>query len=152
MNFCVKILCVGKIKEDFYRAKLEEYRKSINKRVPFEIIELSDESIPANPNQSIMDKIKEKEGDKLLESINSRDFVVALCIEGKSTELQGMKKLIERVRDNQNTSIIFVIGGSLGLDDRVIKRANYKLSFSNMTFPHQLMRVMLGEQIQKAVE
>ncbi|MBQ8318592.1 MAG: 23S rRNA (pseudouridine(1915)-N(3))-methyltransferase RlmH [Lachnospiraceae bacterium] len=152
MNFCVKILCVGKIKEDFYRAKLEEYRKSINKRVPFEIIELSDESIPANPNQSIMDKIKEKEGDKLLESINSRDFVVALCIEGKSTELQGMKKLIERARDNQNTSIIFVIGGSLGLDDRVIKRANYKLSFSNMTFPHQLMRVMLGEQIQKAVE
>ncbi|MBR3598443.1 MAG: 23S rRNA (pseudouridine(1915)-N(3))-methyltransferase RlmH [Lachnospiraceae bacterium] len=152
MNFCVKILCVGKIKEDFYRVKLEEYRKSINKRVPFEIIELSDESIPANPNQSIMDKIKEKEGDKFLESINSRDFVVALCIEGKSTELQGMKKLIERARDNQNTSIIFVIGGSLGLDDRVIKRANYKLSFSNMTFPHQLMRVMLGEQIQKAVE
>lgn len=152
MNFCVKILCVGKIKEDFYRVKLEEYRKNINKRVPFEIIELSDESIPANPNQSIMDKIKEKEGDKLLESINSRDFVVALCIEGKSTELQGMKKLIERARDNQNTSIIFVIGGSLGLDDRVIKRANYKLSFSNMTFPHQLMRVMLGEQIKKAVE
>lgn len=152
MNFCVKILCVGKIKEDFYRVKLEEYKKSINKRVPFEIIELSDESIPANPNQSIMDKIKEKEGDKILESINSRDFVVALCIEGKSTELQGMKKLIEKARDNQNTSIIFVIGGSLGLDDRVIKRANYKLSFSNMTFPHQLMRVMLGEQIQKAVE
>ncbi len=152
MNFCVKILCVGKIKEDFYRVKLEEYRKNINKRVPFEIIELSDESIPANPNKSIMDKIKEKEGDKILESINSRDFVVALCIEGKSTELQGMKKLIERARDNQNTSIIFVIGGSLGLDDRVIKRANYKLSFSNMTFPHQLMRVMLGEQIQKAVE
>ena len=152
MNFCIKVLCVGKIKEDFYRAKLEEYRKNINKKVSFDIIELPDESIPSNPNESIMEKIKEKEGDKLIEHIDPRDFVVALCIEGKSTELQGIKKLIERAKDNQNKSIIFVIGGSLGLDDRVVKRANYKLSFSNMTFPHQLMRVMLGEQLQKAVE
>lgn len=152
MNFCIKILCVGKIKEQFYRDKLDEYSKSIGKRTEFKIIELPDESIPSNPNQAIMDKIKTKEGEGLLEQIRPSDYVVALCIQGKSTDLEMMKELIAKAKDNQNTGIIFVIGGSLGLDDRVLKRANYRLSFSNMTFPHQLMRVMLGEQIKKAVE
>ncbi len=152
MNFKVKLLVLGKIKEEFYRNKLEEYYREIRKKVDFSVIELADESIPSNPSQVVMDKIKMAEGDKLLANIKGNDYVVTLCIEGKSTDLTLMKKQLERAKANQSDSIVFIIGGSLGLDSRVISRANYKLSFSNMTFPHQLMRVMLAEQILKAVD
>lgn len=152
MNYCIKLLVLGKVKEEFYRAKLEEYYKNLKKKVDFNVIELSDESIPQSPSQAVIDKVKAKEGDKVLEQIKGNDYVVALCIEGKSTDLSLMKKQLEKTRNNHCDSIVFVIGGSLGLDKRVVDRANYKMSFSNMTFPHQLMRVMLVEQIIKAVE
>lgn len=152
MNFTIKLLVLGKIKEEFYRNKLQDYYKSIHKKIDFQVIELKDESIPSNPSQAVVDKIKSVEGDKLLEQIKGNDYVVALCIEGKTTDLSLMKKQIERAKNNQCDNIIFIIGGSLGLDKRVVDRANYKMSFSNMTFPHQLMRVMLAEQIAKAVE
>ena len=152
MNFKVKLLVLGKIKEEFYRNKLEEYYREIRKKVDFSVLELPDESIPSNPSQVVIDKIKMAEGDKLLEHIKGNDYVVTLCIEGKSTDLALMKKQLERAKVNQSDSIVFVIGGSLGLDSRVVNRANYKLSFSNMTFPHQLMRVMMAEQILKAVD
>lgn len=152
MNYNIKLLVLGKIKEEFYRKKLEEYYASIRKKAKLQVIELSDESIPSNPSQVVIDKIKALEGDKILENIKGNDYVIALCIEGKSTDLQLMKKQLERAHTNQCDNVIYVIGGSLGLDKRVIDRANYKLSFSNMTFPHQLMRVMLAEQILEAVE
>ena len=152
MNFGIKLIVLGKIKEEFYRKKLEEYYKLINKRQELQVIELSDESIPQNPGQAAIDKVKAREGDKVLEQLKGNDYVVALCIEGKSTDLILMKKQIEKAKNNQCDNIVFIIGGSLGLDKRVVDRANYKLSFSNMTFPHQLMRVMLAEQIAKAVE
>ena len=152
MNFTIKLLVLGKIKEEFYRNKLQDYYKSIHKKIDFQVIELKDESIPSNPSQAVMDKIKSVEGDKLLEQIKGNDYVVALCIEGKTTDLSLMKKQIEWAKNHQCDNIIFIIGGSLGLDKRVVDRANYKMSFSNMTFPHQLMRVMLAEQIAKAVE
>lgn len=152
MNFKVKLLVLGKIKEGFYRNKLEEYYKEIRKKADFSVIELADESIPSNPSQVVIDKIKKAEGDKLFEHIKGNDYVVTLCIEGKSTDLTLMKKQFERAKSNQSDSIVFIIGGSLGLDGRVVARANYKLSFSSMTFPHQLMRVMLAEQILKAVD
>ena len=152
MNFTIKLLVLGKIKEEFYRNKLEDYYKSISKKVDFQLIELKDESIPSNPSQVVMDKIKSVEGDKLLGQIKGNDYVVALCIEGEATDLSLMKKQLNRAQMNQCDNIVFIIGGSLGLDKRVVDRANYKLSFSNMTFPHQLMRVMLAEQIAKAVE
>ncbi len=152
MNFKVKLLVLGKIKEGFYRNKLEEYYKEIRKKADFSVIELADESIPSNPTQVVIDKIKKAEGDKLFEHIKGNDYVVTLCIEGKSTDLTLMKKQFERAKSNQSDSIVFIIGGSLGLDGRVVARANYKLSFSSMTFPHQLMRVMLAEQILKAVD
>lgn len=152
MNFTIKLLVLGKIKEEFYRNKLEDYYKSISKKVDFQLIELKDESIPSNPSQVVMDKIKSVEGDKLLGQIKGNDYVVALCIDGKATDLSLMKKQLDRTQMNQCDNIVFIIGGSLGLDKRVVDRANYKLSFSNMTFPHQLMRVMLAEQIAKAVE
>lgn len=152
MNFNIKLLVLGKVKEEFYRKKLEEYYADIRKKVEFQVIELKDESIPQNPSQVVVDKIKALEGDKLLEQINGNDYVIALCIEGKSTDLTLMRKQLEKANMNQCDNIVFIIGGSLGLDKRVVDRANYKLSFSNMTFPHQLMRVMLAEQIKKAVE
>ena len=147
MNFNIKLLVLGKVKEEFYRNKLEEYYYLINKKSKLQVIELIDESIPSNPSQVVVDRIKAIEGDKILEQIKGNDYVVTLCIEGKSTDLDGLKKQFEKARQNQSDSIIFIIGGSLGLDKRVVDRANYKLSFSNMTFPHQLMRVMLAEQI-----
>ncbi len=152
MNFGIKLLVLGKIKEEFYRKALEQYYEAISKKQDFQVVELADESIPSNPSQVVIDRIKAKEGDKLLEYIRGNDYVVTLCIEGKATDLSSMKKQIDKARVNQCDNIVFIIGGSLGLDKRVVDRANYKLSFSNMTFPHQLMRVMLAEQIQKAVE
>ncbi len=151
MNINIKLLVLGRVKEEFFRNKLEEYYALINKKASLKVIELADESIPQNPSQVMIDKVKSVEGEKLLAHIGGNDYVVALCIEGKSTDLDGMKRQLQKACDNQSDSIIFVIGGSLGLDKRVVDRANYKLSFSNMTFPHQLMRVMLAEQIYKAI-
>lgn len=151
MNYSVKLLVLGKVKEEFYRNKLEEYYSQINKKVKLQVIELTDESIPTNPSQTVIDKVKAMEGDRVLSHISGNDYVVALCIEGKSTDLTSMKKQIQKAMNNQSDSIVFIIGGSLGLDQRVVDRANYKLSFSNMTFPHQLMRVMLAEQIAMAL-
>jgi len=151
MNFNIKLVVVGKVKEDFYRKKLEEYYKTISKKNNFQVVELSDESMPSNPSQAVIDKIKIKEGDKILQQIKGNDYVIALCIDGKSTDLSLMKKQIEKARSAQCENVVFIIGGSLGLDEKVVNRANYKMSFSNMTFPHQLMRVILSEQIEKAV-
>lgn len=152
MNSNIKLIVIGKVKEKFYRSKLEEYYRTIQKRSDFCVIELEDESIPGNASQLVMDKIKHKEGDKVLEHIKGNDYIVALCIEGKATDLEMLKKQICKANANQCDNIVFVIGGSLGLDKRIVDRANYRMSFSNMTFPHQLMRVMLAEQIMNAVE
>lgn len=149
--FKIKIIVVGKVKEEFYRNKINKFVNTIRKKCSIEIIELEDESIPKNASGSIMSLVKEKEGKRILENIDNQDYVVALCIDGKIT---GDKELADIFSDRinmGNENIDFVIGGSLGLSDYVVKRANYKLSFSRMTFPHQLMRVMLLEQIDKAL-
>lgn len=143
----MKIIVVGKIKEAYFRNKITEYVESIQKKNKIDIIELADESIPKNAGESQIQGIKEKEGMRILEYINNNDYVIALCIEGKLTDSEGLKKLCEKVKSQINKDIVFVIGGSLGLDEKVVRRADYKLSFSKMTFPHQLMRVMLLEQI-----
>ncbi len=152
MNICIRLVVLGKVKEKFYRDKLEKYYGCINKRVDFKVIELEDESIPNNASQVVVDKIKALEGEKVLEQIKGNDYVVALCIEGKPTDLPLLRKQLDKAVMNQCDNVVFVIGGSLGLDKRVTDRANYKMSFSNMTFPHQLMRVMLAEQLKSAVE
>ena len=143
----IKLVVLGNIKEKYYRNLIEEYSALIKKKYSFEIIELKDESIPRNAKESIMNSIKECEGDKVLAHISSSDYVVALCIEGKKTDSEKLKKVINHATQRGVNNIIFVIGGSLGLSDKVGKRADYRLSFSDMTFPHQLMRVMLMEQL-----
>ncbi|MBQ9607977.1 MAG: 23S rRNA (pseudouridine(1915)-N(3))-methyltransferase RlmH [Lachnospiraceae bacterium] len=143
----IKILTVGNVKEAYFRNKINALCKEINKKYSVEIVEVSDESIPKNPGEAIIENIKNIEGKKLLSKIDSKDYVIALCIDGKPTANDDMIKLMDRVFGNYYNSVVYVIGGSLGLSGEVVKRADYKLSFSNMTFPHQLMRVMLLEAI-----
>jgi 23S rRNA (pseudouridine1915-N3)-methyltransferase len=143
----IKLIVVGKLKEDYLRNKAFEYERLIEKKNKIKVIELLDESIPKNAKESINAIVKEKEGDKILEQIKNTDYVIALCIDGKVTTSEKLREIVNKGKSNTNGDIVFVIGGSLGLDDRVVKRANEKISFSKMTFTHQLMRIMLLEQM-----
>lgn len=147
----IKIITVGNVKELYYRNKISEYMNSISKRYKAELIELKDESIPKNASDNVLNSIKETEGNRILECVNSSDYVIALCIDGIKTTNQGMKKQLGKAASLGKDTVVFIIGGSLGLSDAVVKRANYKLSFSDMTFPHQLMRVMLLAEINEVV-
>lgn len=137
----MKIICVGKVKERFFVDAINEYSKRISKYTKLEIIEIPDEA-----NESIAMK---KEGEKILSKIKDNDYVVTLEIEGNSlTSLEFAKKIDNNFNSNKN--LTFVIGGSYGLDELVKSRSDYKLSFSKFTFPHQLFRVILLEQIYRA--
>lgn len=145
----IKIIVVGNVKEAYYRNKIEIYKKKIAQFHKIDIIEIKDESIPKNAGEVISQKIKDAEGEKILERILPGEYVIALCIDGQVTTEKKLDKLMKTAEERSVPGIVYVIGGSLGLGSRVIKRADYKLSFSNMTFPHQLMRVMLLEQLAK---
>lgn len=137
----MKIICVGKVKEKFFVDAMNEYSKRISKYTKLETIEIPDES-----NESIAMK---KEGEKILSKIKDNDYVVTLEIEGNIlTSLEFAKKIDNNFNSNKN--LTFVIGGSYGLDESVKSRSDYKLSFSKFTFPHQLFRVILLEQIYRA--
>lgn len=147
----IKIIVVGTVKEAFYQKKIEEFQSKIRKNLPLELICLKDESIPKQISDVVIRKIKETEGEKILSRIQNTDYVAALCIDGKKMDNSKIKKSIETAEQRGKTSIAFVIGGSLGLSDAVVKRADEKISFSNMTFPHQLMRVMLMEVLADSI-
>ncbi len=147
----IKIIVVGTVKEAFYQKKIEEFQSKIRKNLPLELICLKDESIPKQTSDVVIRKIKETEGEKILSRIQNTDYVAALCIDGKKMDNFKIKKSIETAEQRGKTSIAFVIGGSLGLSDAVVKRADEKISFSNMTFPHQLMRVMLMEVLADTI-
>lgn len=147
----IKIIVVGTVKEAFYQKKIEEFQSKIRKNLPLELICLKDESIPKQISDVVIRKIKETEGEKILGRIQNTDYVAALCIDGKKMDNSKIKKSIETAEQRGKTSIAFVIGGSLGLSDAVVKRADEKISFSNMTFPHQLMRVMLMEVLADTI-
>ena len=135
----MKIICVGKIKEKFFRDAIEEYVKRISKYTKLEIVEIPDES----------DFNLKKEGDKILSKIKDSDYVITLEIEGNSLDSLEFARKIDN-NFNSNKNLTFVIGSSYGLDDLVKQRSNYRLSFSKFTFPHQMFRVMLLEQIYRA--
>ncbi|MBQ9277410.1 MAG: 23S rRNA (pseudouridine(1915)-N(3))-methyltransferase RlmH [Lachnospiraceae bacterium] len=143
----IKLIAVGKVKEEYFRNKIDELKDKINARHRYNIniIEVPDESIPEKQSETVLENIKNKEGKKILSKIEKKDYVVALCIDGKSTDDSKLFELIKRAESDYKTSFVLVIGGSLGLSDEVIKRADYKLSISGMTFPHQLMRVVILE-------
>ncbi len=147
----VKILCVGKIKEKFYREAISEYAKRLSKYCSLSIVEVADEKTMENSSEVEIALIKDKEGERILKNIKDKDFVIALAILGKQLDSVAFSKYIENLTVTGNSNIVFVIGGSLGLSDAVLQRSNYKLSFSPMTFPHQLMRVVLLEQIYRSM-
>ena len=146
----IKILCVGKIKEDFYRKAILEFEKRLSRYCKLEVIEVADEKTPDLAGEAIERQIKEKEGARLLKRIREDTYVVALAIHGKELDSLALSRSIERLGLQGKSSVAFVIGGSLGLSESVLKRADEQLSFSKLTFPHQLMRVILLEQIYRS--
>ncbi len=146
----ITICCVGKIKEKFYSQAIEEYSKRLSKYCKLEIKEAADEKTPDSASDTVNRMIKEKEGDRLLSFIKDDSYVIALAIDGKMLDSVELSEKIDNLMLSGKSDIVFVIGGSLGLDKRVLDRADYKLSFSKMTLPHQLMRVILLEQIYRS--
>ncbi len=146
----VTILAVGKIKESFYRDAIMEFSKRLSRYCSLKILEVADEKTPDAAPESVITQIKEKEGDRLLERIRPGSHVVALAIKGKKMSSEALASHMEQLTVQGVSDICFVIGGSLGLSDRVLHRAQEQLSFSDMTFPHQLMRVILLEQIYRS--
>ena len=146
----ISIICVGKIKEAFYRQAIEEYAKRLSKYCKLEIIEVSDEKTPDKASEIQEKQIKEKEADRILEKIKEDSYVFTLEIKGKRYTSEGFADCIQKTTLYGNSHLVFVIGGSLGLHEKVLKRSDQAVSFSDMTFPHQLMRVILVEQIYRA--
>lgn len=146
----ITIVCVGKIKEKFYRDALAEYTKRLSRYCSLSITEVADEKTKEQASDVECAIIKDREGERILKSIREDGYVITLAIDGKNLDSVELSKKIENLALTGKSNIYFVIGGSLGLSDEVMKRADYKLSFSRMTFPHQLMRVILLEQIYRS--
>ena len=143
------IVCVGKMKEKYWRDAAAEYEKRLSRFLRLETIELPDLPEPVNSSPAIEAQIRQKEGEAILAKLRPDDIVVALCIEGKQLDSVSLSAQLARYADT-GRRVAFVIGGSLGLSPEVVARANMKLSFSPMTFPHQLARIMLLEQVYRA--
>ncbi len=146
----ITILTVGKIKEPFYREAIFEFQKRLGRYAKLSIIEVPDEKAPEEAGEREKMQILEKEGGRLLKQIHSGTYVIALAIDGKAYDSIAFAEKIKSLGVNGASHILFVIGGSLGLSKAVLDRADLRLSFSNMTFPHQLMRVILLEQIYRS--
>ena len=146
----ITVLAVGKVKESYFRDAIAEYSKRLSKYCKLEIIEVADEKTPDKASDREAEMIKEKEADRLLKYIKEDAFVCPLAIEGVQLDSVALAGRIERIGLQGKSHIIFIIGGSLGLHASVLRRADMLLSFSAMTFPHQLMRVILLEQIYRA--
>ena len=146
----INIICVGKLKETYLKDAVNEYSKRLQKYCNLEITELADEKLPNKLNPSLISDIKNKECNKILQAIHKDSFVFCLDLKGKNFSSEEFSQKIDDIALNSNSHITFIIGGTLGLNDEVLKVANEKISFSKMTFPHQLIRVFLLEQIFRA--
>lgn len=147
----ITILCVGKIKEKFYTQAVEEYVKRLSRYTKLEITEVQDEKTPDNASEHESELIRQREGERLLHHLEGKQAqVIALAIDGKMLDSVELSEHIHSCMVSGRSHIIFVIGGSLGLSPAVLQRADLRLSFSKMTFPHQLMRVILCEQVYRA--
>lgn len=145
----ITILCVGKIKEKFYREAIAEYAKRLSRYCKLEVVEVADEKTPDVCSEVENARIRNKEGERLMKYIKEDGYVIALAIQGKQYDSVGFSECIEKLGIQGKSHLYFVIGGSLGLADAILRRADAKISFSAMTFPHQLMRVILLEQIYR---
>ena len=145
----ITIISVGKLKEKYLIEGIKEYSKRLSKYTKLDIIEVPDIPAPESLSLKDLEKIKEKEGKKILSKLKD-SFVIALVIDGKKLSSVELANKIEEIKTYHSSNITFIIGGSLGLSKEVIDKAKYKLSFSNMTFPHQLMRLILLEQVYRS--
>lgn len=146
----ITVLTVGKIKEKYLKDAIAEYSKRLSKYCKLEIIEVADEKTPDQASEVVEEQIRDKEGERLLKNIKDDAFVITLEIRGKQLTSEELADKIEKLGVGGVSHIIFVIGGSIGLSKAVMARSDYALSFSKMTFPHQLMRVILLEQIYRS--
>lgn len=146
----ITILCVGKIKETFYRQAMDEFAKRLSKYCKFEVIEVADEKTPDNASEVMEDQIKEKEALRLIDKLKEDAYVFTLEIKGKKYTSESFAETIQKITIQGKSHLVFIIGGSLGLHTSVLKYSQQSISFSDMTFPHQLMRVILTEQIYRA--
>lgn len=144
------ILCVGKIKEKFFTDAIMEYKKRLSRYAKVDIIEVTDEKTPENASDLVNEQIRKKEALRLLSKIKDSMYVIALDLKGKKFDSEGFADYISSCMNRGKSHIAFVIGGSLGLHPSLLLRADEKISFSDFTFPHQLMRVILFEQIYRA--
>ena len=145
----INVICVGKIKESFFRDAILEYSKRLSRFCNLTITELQDEKIPEKASEKIEQEIKEKEGQNIISHIKKDSYVIALDLTGKELDSVALSQKIENLSIS-NSSITFIIGGSLGLSNQVLNYCNEKLCSSKMTFPHQLIRIFLLEQIYRA--
>lgn len=148
----VTIICAGKLKEKFYREAAAEYEKRLSRFCKLSLIELKDEPTPDTPTEKERAAVLEKEGARILAKIPSGAYITALCVEGKQNSSEDFARLLAQGEIEGRGHIVFIIGGSLGLSPQIKERADLRLSFSEMTFPHQLMRVILLEQIYRGFQ
>lgn len=146
----ITLITVGKIKEKYFTDAIKEYSKRLSRYCKLEILELADEKTPDGASEAEEMQIKAKEGDRILKAIKDNAYVFALAIQGKKMSSEDFADNINLLGIGGDSHLMFIIGGSLGMDERVLKRADRLISFSDMTFPHQLMRVILLEQIYRA--
>lgn len=145
----IDIICVGKLKEKYLKEAIAEYEKRLSRYCKIHILELPDEKIPEKLNTSLINEIKEKECNSILNHIKKDSYIICLDLKGKEFSSEEFSKQIENL-SMQTSHITFIIGGSLGLTDTLLKNTNLKICFSKMTFPHQLIRIFLVEQIFRA--
>lgn len=146
----VTIISVGKIKEKFFADAIDEYKKRLKRYCSFEIVEVKDEPTPENPSEREKEIVLMKEGERIEEKIPKGAYVVTLCVEGKQQSSEELAEFLKTAANEGKSRVVFIIGGSFGLSESVKSLSHKRLSFSKMTFPHQLMRVILSEQIYRA--
>lgn len=146
----IKMIVVGKLKEKYLKDGISEYQKRMKTMLPLEIVELNDEKIPENPSEKEKEAVKNREGEKILSNLTKEDKVVILAIKGDLMTSEDLAKTVKNAEIYGVKNLVFIIGGSLGLSDEVNKRSNIQLSFGRITLPHQLMRLVLTEQIYRA--
>ena len=146
----IHIVCIGKLKENYLKDALAEYSKRLSRFCNLHITELADEILPAKLNPSIISEIQLKECNKIIQAIKKDSYIICLDLKGKEFSSEEFSQKIEKIAFNFNSSITFIIGGTLGLNEEVLKLADEKICFSKMTFPHQLIRIFLLEQLFRA--
>lgn len=146
----VKVIAVGKLKEKYLKKGIEEYAKRLGAYTKFEIVEVADEEAPENLSQAEMNQVKALEGERILQKLSSQEVIFALDLNGKQMTSEDFAQTLDDKMTYGQSKLTFIIGGSLGLSQEVLDRAQHRLSFGPMTFPHQVMRLIIAEQVYRA--